>query len=257
MDIIEQWAAGMGTKAIARHHGIQPRAVERALGDAGINFIKGAPAADPNELRRLHWDERMTVLAIAELKGLSRLTIERIMIAFGVPRRTIREDNSRRYAAMAPDQIRAQTAAANTATRGIPAPHGRRVKQAIGRQDRPPTHSEAIVIADLARAGIVGFDHELAFDAYNLDIAFAAERIVIEVDGGNFHMSDKKIMADWRKAAFLVKHGWCLLRLQVPTGCRPIVNSVLLPSHVASGTGVPLLLSALCRLWSQSDNPAP
>lgn len=249
--VVASFHAGDGVRVIARRYDVIPNAIEKVLGFQGVNFLKCAPLIPFETLRRMHWDEGMTILAIADHFKITRRAVERIMIAHGMRCRSISEDNVRRYAGMSTEQIKAQTQSANKSCRGRPKSDDFKSRRAIGVQNaRKLSDAEERVIADLDAAGYTDHQALLAFDIYNLDLAFPGLLVAIEVDGGNWHATQKKIIADEKKAALMLAHGWCLLRLQVHAGCRPKVSRVLLPSLVGSETGAQRLLSALCRLWS-------
>ena len=56
---------------------------------------------------------------------------------------------------------------------------------------------------------------EYALHRYNIDLAFPDVKLAVEVDGGNWHQTtDKHIRLEEQKEAYLVAHGWTVLRLK-------------------------------------------
>ena len=75
-------------------------------------------------LHKLHWDEKLPVRnGMDELLGVESSSVAKWMDALGVKKRTIAEDNHRRYSTMTDEQIKAQTKAANDYVREHGNPH--------------------------------------------------------------------------------------------------------------------------------------
>jgi very-short-patch-repair endonuclease len=248
---VAAFADGDGLKRIANDLGTSAYHVKRGLGSRGVNYLRKPPVAPPDELRRMHWDDNMTVAAMAKQLGTSRLSLVFAMDAYGIPMRSVSEDNKRRYAGMSGEQIRAQTRAANEAVLDSTRDLAYKRRRALGVQAKHKlSTAETIAAADLERAGVAGWGTQHAFDIYNLDIAFPDLLVAIEVDGGNWHQSMPKAYKEVARERFLASHGWHVLHLRQPAAGRLSVDRVLLPTLVELGTDAHLLLSALCRLWS-------
>ena len=53
---------------------------------------------------------------------------------------------------------------------------------------------------------------QYAVSKYNIDIAFPGARLAIEVDGGQWHQTERKRASDKPKTAYLIAQGWRELR---------------------------------------------
>jgi very-short-patch-repair endonuclease len=64
----------------------------------------------------------------------------------------------------------------------------------------------------LGDAGLAGWRCGYRVDRYELDFAFPAERIAIEVDGWAWHSDVERFRHDRRRQNVLVLAGWTVLR---------------------------------------------
>jgi very-short-patch-repair endonuclease len=64
----------------------------------------------------------------------------------------------------------------------------------------------------LRDAGLTGWRCGYRVDRYELDLAFPAERIAIEVDGWAWHSDVERFRHDRRRQNALVLAGWIVLR---------------------------------------------
>jgi very-short-patch-repair endonuclease len=109
----------------------------------------------------------------------------------------------------------AQMRDALAATPGRPG-NRERLRVLVDSRDEPWSEAERRAHRLLRAAGITGWTANLAVSVrgrrYYLDIAFARERLVIEIDG-RIHEQDLRLFESdrWRQNA-LVQAGWCVLR---------------------------------------------
>ena len=61
----------------------------------------------------------------------------------------------------------------------------------------------------------LGFIHEIALGGYNFDFGHPSKKMIIEIDGGNWHDSAPKMSNDRIKTKILENLGWKLFRLQI------------------------------------------
>lgn len=167
---------------------------------------------DKETLHSLHWEDNLTVKAIAERLGVSRDTIYRYMKKWGIPWRSIREDNMRRYETMSSAERKLQTKYANLARRGSTASQEELRNNAKARENNfnlmskwereffnalPPSLQNVTV-------------YNYAIDKFNVDFALPALQLAIEIHGGNWHNSPRKREQDHAKQAYLREQGWII-----------------------------------------------
>lgn len=78
--------------------------------------------------------------------------------------------------------------------------------------DRAGSQAERILLRLLHRAGVSGWRLHLWALGYELDVAFLAERIAIEVDGWAWHVNHDRFQHDRQRQNALTNHGWVVLR---------------------------------------------
>lgn len=78
--------------------------------------------------------------------------------------------------------------------------------------DRAGSQAERILIRLLKQAGIRGWRLHQWHLGYELDLSFARERVVIEVDGWAWHVDRDRFQADRVRQNALVNGGWRVLR---------------------------------------------
>lgn len=69
------------------------------------------------------------------------------------------------------------------------------------------------MIGHLRRAGVEGWVRGVPFGAWEIDLAFPAVRLAVELDGWAFHSDVERFRNDRRKQNALVGAGWTVLRL--------------------------------------------
>ena len=78
--------------------------------------------------------------------------------------------------------------------------------------DRAGSHAERLLVQILREAGITGWRLGFAVAEYDIDLAFPAQRVAIEVDGWAWHVDVERFRQDRRRQNTLVNAGWTVLR---------------------------------------------
>lgn len=78
--------------------------------------------------------------------------------------------------------------------------------------DRADSAAERLMLSILRAAGLTGWERDVPFGRWAIDIAFPAAMLAIEVDGWAWHMDVDRFRADRHKGNALVRAGWDLLR---------------------------------------------
>ncbi|MGH3979345.1 MAG: DUF559 domain-containing protein [Pseudonocardiaceae bacterium] len=78
--------------------------------------------------------------------------------------------------------------------------------------DRAASHAERLLVRLLHDAGISGWELGYAWHGYQIDVAFPAQRIAIEVDGWAWHMTPERFVRDRQRQNAVVNGGWTVLR---------------------------------------------
>ena len=82
----------------------------------------------------------------------------------------------------------------------------------VAAADRAASQAERVLIALLRAHRITGWRRHYWLEGYELDVAFPAARVAIEVDGWAWHSSPERFRADRRRQNALVLAGWIVLR---------------------------------------------
>jgi len=100
--------------------------------------------------------------------------------------------------------------------------------------DRAGSQAERILIRLLKKAGIGGWRLHRWHLGYELDLSFARERVVIEVDGWAWHVDRDRFQADRVRQNALVNDGWRVLRFtwhDLTTRPGAVINEVRTALH--------------------------
>lgn len=82
----------------------------------------------------------------------------------------------------------------------------------VAAADRADSAAERLMITLLRGAGISGWQHGLPFGHWEIDFAFPAAKVAVEVDGWAWHMDVERFRADRHKGNALLRAKWDLLR---------------------------------------------
>lgn len=82
----------------------------------------------------------------------------------------------------------------------------------VAAADHAGSDAERRLVALLRSAGIIGWRLHVPFAGYELDLAFPAARVAVEVDGWAWHHDVERFRTDRAKQNALVLGGWTVLR---------------------------------------------
>ena len=82
----------------------------------------------------------------------------------------------------------------------------------VAAADRADSAAERLMIRLLRGAGVTGWRHGHPFGRWEIDFAFPAAKVAVEVDGWAWHMDVERFRADRHKGNALVRGRWDLLR---------------------------------------------
>ena len=82
----------------------------------------------------------------------------------------------------------------------------------VAAADRAASRAERLMIKLLRGAGLAGWQRGLWLMGYELDFAFEAQRIAVEVDGWAWHWDVERFRGDRRRQNQLELAGWTVLR---------------------------------------------
>jgi very-short-patch-repair endonuclease len=159
-----------------------------------------------------------SVFAMARRHGVSRSVVHRGLLDLGLQPRTQREAQLLRQAAMTPDERKAQATAAHAALRG-----SKRAPDSIeamlrSAQGTCRSDNERFVLELLRSHGVEAVPHfvlRVGDESCTLDLAIVDRRLGIEVRGGNWHTSPRKVVQDARRARLVAAAGWRSVPLRV------------------------------------------
>jgi len=169
-------------------------------------------------LYNLHWKKELPLSKMAIELNTSRQTVTRLMDDWKIPRRSISEDNLRRFKDMPLNKRKRYTKNANKAALGRVTPVNERIKRAVTIQSIGKLSPTEIEFLKILRTVNINFIPLYAIHIFNIDFAFPKHKIAIEVDGGNWHTTKIHKAGDKKKAIYLHNHGWILLRISRSKG---------------------------------------
>lgn len=150
-------------------------------------------------------------VTIGQSVGLHSLSIRRNFRKFGLSVKTHTEarlDDARKVGKEV-RSIRAK--GSHDAIRGKRKDHNYHIKRSLGVQNNPKWSKYEIEAAKYLPRGFI---HEIAIDGYNFDFGYSNQKIAIEIDGGDWHNSERKRKVDIRKNELLKNLGWQLIRIK-------------------------------------------
>jgi very-short-patch-repair endonuclease len=167
---------------------------------------------DPEQLKRMHWDEKKHVIEMAAELGVSRATIYREMKAHEIPWRGQSEAGYLKASQYTADERQNYSRAAHDAVRGKARSLKDRSTRAKGVETVCRLSAiEEIFAAEFAACGLFPIA-QYAVGKFNVDFAFVEQRIAVEIDPGNWHGTRKKRQIDGEKDRLLQALGWTVVR---------------------------------------------
>jgi very-short-patch-repair endonuclease len=177
------------------------------------------PELSDEDLRKLiyqmHITDEKSVNMMSKELGVARDTIYRWMAYFGIEPRNVSESARIRMKYMTSEERKQLASKAHEAVRG-----SKRVQTITERIHRASKASDAARMSKhektfahmLIDADLYDFIFSYPLGIYNIDFAFPAQKVAIEVDGGNWHTTPRKMEQDSKKEAFLTSEGWTIYR---------------------------------------------
>lgn len=184
---------------------------------------KAKSAITPAELRRLYVDEGISIGTLAKRLGVGHRSVQAMLATHSIPQRTPSAEKLLETAQWTPEHREAIMAGCRIATRGMRQTDEHRKKIALTRQRTVHLSGDESEI-------MCAFESEnlhpvplYAVHRYNIDFAFPDELVAVEYNGGNWHNTPKKRVADKVKAEYLRQNGWTLLTF--PRIAKPQANN--------------------------------
>jgi very-short-patch-repair endonuclease len=195
------------------------KAERRASMEHAMSFAKNARRLDvtPQMVEKLHFDDLLSIKAIAQQLSVSRNVVTRRLLDAGYWPRNARYAQLIRNAKLTASQRKENARAANASRRGSTSSIEHLIKSSQSRQGKPLSINEQIIFENLRIKGHTGIP-QFSAHIYNIDLAFPDKKIAIEIDGGNWHTGAKHSLEDAKKASYLLRNGWLLLRVGMRLG---------------------------------------
>ena len=169
-------------------------------------------AIDPAWLRRLHWDEELSVLEISKRSGHARNTLVAFMKRNGIAIRGMSAAQQIRADRLSPEERKRNALAANAAKRGSKTPRSEQLARAAGIAAlAKSTPLESVFVQVLRECGLSPVC-QYQVDIFNVDIALVDKKIAVEIDPGHWHSTPRKVRQDRRRERCLKKLGWRVFR---------------------------------------------
>jgi very-short-patch-repair endonuclease len=210
---------GLSGPAIADRLGVGRTTVVRWMHAYDIPQRDSGKPAVPRPcgpvLARLYKREGLSSVDIGKRFGCSWVTVLRWLSAYDIP---LRSGSERAQLAMShrsyEERLR-NSAASRAIIKGRPkTPHDLRQRAATKQHRAKPSPYESALAEAMRKTGFNPVFH-FAVDKFNVDLALVERRLAIEVDGGNWHRtSPRKMAQDKAKAAALSAAGWTMLSVR-------------------------------------------
>lgn len=167
----------------------------------------------------------------------------------GLSKKTISEAMLDRMSKMTSEDRKKNALAANKARRGtkVSLSEARRRAEALQKIGQ---------ISDLEQKFLDKLAHrfecvpQYAFSKYNIDIAIPTQKIAIEVQGGTWHSSRRKVVQDANKLACLSRGGWLVIYI-FEWDLRNIDSLI---SRLNKLCGNPFAVDEVQVIWSTPEN---
>ena len=184
---------------------------------------------DATTLRRLYVDERKSSGEIGRMFERSSPQVCAWLRAAGIKRRSASEASQLFLSTTSYESRLAMTRASRAIITGRKRSDDDLERRALGKQRGCKLSGLEQRALDCLRAAGLDPVPLLAVGKFNVDMGFPAARVALEVDGGNWHKTDRrKRAADAVKAAFLAEQGWTLLRVPNadPATLAPVAEAI-------------------------------
>lgn len=182
--------------------------------DSEISARLGEPLSD--YLKRRYVDEQATYRELCRELNINTRTLMRRFKEFGiepVDYSTAGRRNYEKYKDVYDNSMQLKNSDAA------------RIKNAETRQrewERFASFQAKAIIEELNKHGLFPTP-EYAIYRYNIDLAFPSVKLAVEVDGGNWHQTEKHLRIQDQKEKYLTSQGWQILRVKTTF---PVIQNV-------------------------------
>ena len=166
----------------------------------------------PNEEIIKLYQEGMSEQALAKKYDVTRNVIVRRLNRSGIRRRTIKEACQLHMNQLTTEQKRIITKACHDKVRGSIKTHSVLVNRAKGIQEKYTLSIYEKLFLQAFQEANISVIPQFAIDIFNVDFAIPSLKLAIEIDGGNWHDSEKKRKQDSKKTLYLTLQGWKVVR---------------------------------------------
>ena len=157
----------------------------------------------------------MSENAISKRFNVSRNVIALRLTQAGIKRRTQSEAETLKWSQMSEEMCKHQVKAAHDKVRGMKRSHENLVNHALSVQAKGRMSKFEKLFFEAFTKAEIEVVPQYAVDVFNVDFAIPEKKIAIEVDGGHWHSSPRKIKQDIKKTEVLVSLGWTIIRFEV------------------------------------------
>jgi len=167
-----------------------------------------------DEIVQLHWSEDMPVKKICKKFHVSRIVINRILREAGVGHRNHSEARKVHWKHMTPKERIKEMSKLHDKIRGTHRTIENLEKRAKTRQFTVKLSKLEQTFLDAFQDAGINVVPQYAVSKFNIDFAITNRKIAIEIDGGHWHQSSRKLAQDWQKETFLREEGWTVIRFE-------------------------------------------
>ena len=181
--------------------------------DEHISQITGKPAGI--SLYELYHTKQMTILGMSKYLKLARSSIETALKRHNIPKRNY--DHSaymKEWYKKHPEAGAILTKQAHRAAKGYRRSDDALINRALSVQEKAKLSKlEKFILEYFNNNGL--FPIPLyAIYKFNIDLAFPEHKLAVEIHGGNFHTTPKKIKQDMAKEEYLKSIGWNIVVIE-------------------------------------------
>ena len=184
--------------------------------DEHISQITGKPAA--TALYELHHTKQMTILGMSKYLKLARSTIETALKRHNIQKRKYDQSSYlREWYKRNPGAGAILAEYAHRAVKGSRRSDEDLIKRALSVQEQAKLSKlEKYVLDYFNNCGLSPVPLYAVYK-FNIDLAFPEHKLAVEIHGGNFHTTPRKIKQDKAKEEYLKSIGWDIVVIEQGT----------------------------------------
>jgi very-short-patch-repair endonuclease len=184
--------------------------------DEHISQITGKPAA--TALYELHHTKQMTILGMSKYLKLARSTIETALKRHNIQKRKYDQSSYlREWYKRNPGAGAILAEYAHRAVKGSRRSDEDLIKRALSVQEQAKLSKlEKYVLDYFNNCGLSPVPLYAVYK-FNIDLAFPEHKLAVEIHGGNFHTTPRKIKQDKAKEEYLKSIGWDIVVIKQGT----------------------------------------